>query len=74
MTLEQRMRAFMGSLILIGLGLSYVASSIFMVLPILVGVDLVQSAFTGYFPVQNFLANHGHNGDPASIGKPATHA
>ncbi len=74
MTPEQRMRAFMGSMILIGLGLSYVASTVFMLLPVLVGVDLLQSAFTGYFPVQTFLTNHGNNTDAASTGKPAAHA
>lgn len=74
MTPEQRMRAFMGSLILIGLGLSYVASTIFVILPVLVAVDLVQSAFTGYFPVQTFLTNHGNHVDSAPTGKPAAHA
>ncbi len=74
MTLEQRTRAFMGSLILIGLGLSYVASTLFMFFPVLVALDLLQSAFTGYFPIQRLLANHGNNTHAPSIGTPAPHA
>ncbi len=74
MTPEQRLRAFMGSMVLIGLGLSYVASRVFVVLPVLVAVDLLQSAFTGYFPVQSFMANHGNHVDPPPAGNPAPHA
>lgn len=73
MTLEQRVRAFAGSLILIGLGLSYVASTFFMTIPVLVAATLMQSAFTGYCPMERLLANHGNSAHSAAVGKPAAH-
>ena len=59
MTLERSVRALAGSLILIGLCLGYLASPYFLVVPLLVGVNLLQSAFTGFCPAEKFLAKLG---------------
>ena len=59
MTLERRVRALAGSLILIGMCLAYVISPYFLIVPLFVGANLLQSAFTGFCPAEKFLARLG---------------
>jgi hypothetical protein len=56
MTLERRVRALAGSLILIGMCLAYLLSPYFLIVPLFVGANLLQSAFTGFCPAEKFLA------------------
>jgi Inner membrane protein YgaP-like, transmembrane domain len=56
MTVERRVRALAGSMILVGLLLTWLVSPWFLLIPLFVGLNLFQSAFTGFCPAEKFLA------------------
>lgn len=58
MKMEQYIRAFAGSFILISLLLSLL-SKWWLLFTAFVGVNLLQSAFTGICPLENILAKFG---------------
>ncbi len=66
MTVERRVRALAGSLILAGLALAYWVSSWFLLIPLFVGLNLLQSAFTGFCPAEKFLAPRAHDAPVAA--------
>jgi hypothetical protein len=60
MSVEQMVRVITGSIIVVSLlfgasGSPLYLTSYFLWLPLLLGVDLIQSAFTGYCPVEDFI-------------------
>ena len=50
MTVERGVRLLAGSFVLIGLALGWLVHPGFLALPAFVGLNLVQSAFTGIYP------------------------
>jgi hypothetical protein len=55
MKLEYRIRVLAGTLLLTGLALGYFVNSWWLLLPAFVGVNLIQSAFTGFCPAEIIL-------------------
>ena len=72
MTLERKVRALAGSLVLVGLFLSLAWSSYWLFLDLFVGLNLLQSAFTGFCPAEKILARLGtpHPTTPQSASGP----
>lgn len=54
-TIENNIRVLAGSLVLLSLILTLAVSPYFLVLTGLVGLNLVQSAFTGFCPAESML-------------------
>lgn len=52
MTIENSIRVLAGSLVLLSLVLSRLASPYFLLVAMFVGLNLVQSAFTGFCPAE----------------------
>ena len=52
MTIENSIRVLAGSLVLLSLVLSRLASPYFLLVATFVGLNLVQSAFTGFCPAE----------------------
>jgi hypothetical protein len=50
MMIESLIRLLAGTLVLIGVALGYLASPWWLLLPVFAGVNLIQSAFTGFCP------------------------
>jgi len=59
MSLEGAIHVLAGSLILIGLGLGLLVSQWFFILVAFVGVNLIQSTFTGICPAESILRKLG---------------
>lgn len=55
MKMEHYIRAIAGSLILISLILAWMISPYWLLFTAFVGINLVQSAFTGFCPMENIL-------------------
>jgi hypothetical protein len=55
MTLENKIRVLAGALILISLALALTLSPYWFILTGFVGVNLIQSAFTGFCPAEMIL-------------------
>ncbi len=73
MTLERKVRALAGSLVLIGLFLSLVWSRYWLFLDLFVGLNLLQSAFTGFCPAEKILARIGTAQPATSQGADGPH-
>lgn len=58
---EYIIRLVAGSLVLTGVALSYYISLWWLLLPVFVGVNLVQSSFTGFCPLECLLDRMGVN-------------
>ncbi len=56
MKMEQYIRAIAGAFILVTLILSQVHSPLWLLFTAFVGINLFQSAFTGFCPMENILA------------------
>lgn len=56
---EQGIRVLAGSLVLVGLGLSWWVHEAWLLLPVFVGVNLIQSSFTGFCPAEMILKRLG---------------
>jgi len=65
MEVEQAVRVLAGTLVLASVALSLWLSPWWLLLAVFVGVNLIQSAFTGFCPAENILARlritHGAN-------------
>jgi len=59
MTMEQYIRAIAGSFVLISLALGYLHSPYWHLFTAFVGLNLLQSAFTGLCPMETILARLG---------------
>ncbi len=59
MKLENAIRILAGSLVLLSLALSQLVSPWWLLLAAFVGVNLIQSAFTGFCPAENILRRLG---------------
>jgi hypothetical protein len=59
MTTERAVRVLAGSLVLIGLILGLTVSPWFFILVAFVGLNLFQSAFTGFCPAENIFCKMG---------------
>ena len=55
MTLERWIRAFAGAFIVASLALDYYVSPYWLLFTLFVGLNLFQSAFTGFCPLEMFL-------------------
>jgi Inner membrane protein YgaP-like, transmembrane domain len=67
MTLERWIRAIAGSFVIIGVTLSYVQSQYWLFFVLFVGLNLFQSAFTGFCLMENILRRLG-------VGQPSPNA
>jgi hypothetical protein len=59
MTMNNAIRVIAGSMILISLALTLWVSSYWLILTAFVGINLIQSAFTGFCPAEIFLKKFG---------------
>lgn len=59
MKLENAIRILAGSLVLLSLALAQLVSPWWLLLAAFVGVNLIQSAFTGFCPAENLLRKLG---------------
>ena len=59
MTVENGVRVFAGTMILISVALVYFVSPWWLVLTAFIGIQLIQSAFTGFCPPSFFLRKLG---------------
>lgn len=59
MTMEYAIRAIAGSFILLSLSLGYLVSPYWFLFTGFVGLNLLQSAFTGWCPMETFLGKLG---------------
>jgi len=59
MTLENAVRIMAGTMVLISLSLAYWVSQSWLLLAVFVGVNLIQSAFTGFCPATIILKKLG---------------
>jgi len=59
MTIEDAVRVLAGSLVLVGVVLSRLVSPWWLLLDVFVGLNLVQSAFTGFCPAANIFRRLG---------------
>lgn len=57
MTLENAVRVFAGSMVLLSVVLTVTVNSGFIWLTVFIGANLIQSAFTGICPAAFFLKN-----------------
>jgi hypothetical protein len=66
MTTERAIRILAGTLVLIGTALAHWVSPWWHILPAFVGLNLIQSAFTGFCPAENILKKLGIGKDNKS--------
>jgi hypothetical protein len=59
MTMEQYIRAIAGTFILLSMGLGYFLSPYWFLFTGFVALNLLQSAFTGWCPMETFLGKLG---------------
>jgi hypothetical protein len=59
MTMERWIRAFAGTSVLVSLALGWLLHPAFFLLTAFVGLNLLQSAFTGFCPLERLLARCG---------------
>ena len=69
--MESAIRRLAGTMVLLGLGLGLWVSPWFFILVAFVGVNLIQSTFTGFCPAENILARMGV-GCPTRTAKETT--
>lgn len=56
MTVEKKVRVIAGTMMLLGLGLGWWVSPYFFLIGVFVGLNLIQSAFTGFCPAEKMLS------------------
>jgi hypothetical protein len=59
MKIENAVRVLAGTLVLVGVGFAYFVSPLWLLLPTFVGLNLVQSAFTGFCPAETIFKKLG---------------
>ena len=62
MSIEHQIRAFAGALLLAGLSLGLWVSRYWLFLVLFVGLNLLQSAWTGFCPLEKLLERLGKRG------------
>ncbi len=55
MTMESRIRILAGALVLTGVALAHFVNPWWLLLPVFVGINLIQSALTGFCPAELVL-------------------
>jgi Protein of unknown function (DUF2892) len=60
MTIENKIRAFAGSFVLASLALGWWVHPAFFLFTAFVGANLLQSAFTGFCPLETLLRRRSH--------------
>lgn len=65
MSIEKKIRILAGSMTLLGLGLGVFANRLFLWLPAFVGLNLLQSSFTGFCPAEGVFRRLAARGAPA---------
>ena len=68
MTIENGIRILAGSMVLLGSGLAIAFNTWWLALPIFVGVNLIQSAFTGFCPAEMIMKKFGMQGTCCEAG------
>mgnify|MGYP003574742574 CR=1 FL=1 len=63
MTIENSIRAIAGTFVLLSLALGYLTSPWWHLFTAFVGANLLQSAFTGFCPMETFLKKLGLKGN-----------
>jgi len=63
MTVENGVRIFAGTMILISVALVYFVSPWWLIFTAFIGIQLIQSAFTGFCPPSFFLRKFGFKDD-----------
>lgn len=69
MKVESAVRAMAGSIVLISLALSYLYSPLWLLLTTFVGLNLLQSAFTGFCPAEMIFKKLGLKGSDSCCQK-----
>lgn len=59
MNIDRAVFAFAGTVVLLGVALGYLVSTWWLLLPVFVGANLLQSAFTGFCPLARILGRLG---------------
>ena len=59
MKMENAIRILAGTMVLISVSLAHMVSSWWLLLAVFVGVNLIQSAITGFCPAENILRKFG---------------
>ncbi len=59
MTIENGIRVLAGTMVLLGTGLAIAFNPWWLALPLFVGVNLIQSAFTGFCPAAMIMKHFG---------------
>ena len=59
MSIDRAVFAFAGTMIILSLALSVLVTPWFLVLAALVGLNMLQAAFTGFCPLAKFLKKRG---------------
>jgi hypothetical protein len=67
MTIEGKVRVLAGSLVLVGVVLSRLVSPWWVLLDVFVGLNLVQSAFTGVCPAEGIFRRLGTGTAPGKV-------
>jgi hypothetical protein len=70
MTTENAVRVLAGSMMLVSIALARFISPWFLMLGVFVGINLIQSAFTGFCPAATFFRKLGWTCDACSAEKP----
>ena len=63
---ESLIRILAGSFVLLGAALAHFVSLWWLLLPVFVGVNLIQSAFTGFCPAEVIFQKLGWSRDPGA--------
>lgn len=66
MKIEKQIRVLAGTMVLIGLALSQIFSPWWLLLSAFVGLNLIQSAFTGFCPAETILRKISHKQEGAA--------
>ena len=69
MNMETAIRRLAGSLVLLGLALGLTVSPWFLTIVAFVGLNLVQSTYTGFCPAEKMLAKAGVGKTPRAAGR-----
>jgi hypothetical protein len=59
MTVDKAVRAFAGAMVLVSVALTYWLSPWFVLLTLFVGINMIQSSFTGFCPAEMFFRKMG---------------
>lgn len=68
MTVDRLVRVFAGSVVLLSVILTVFVSPLFLWLTVFAGVNLIQSAFTGFCPAEIVFRKLGAGDDTPAIG------